>query len=138
MGCAVPSEVKWYFEDRVLYERLYGTVTLDDIRSLNIASKAFLANGTPLVHVIVDLSEVERFPTSLATIKEFVKPAPNQKALGWVILFGTTNPLLRFLSSVVTQLAGENVRMRVMDELGETLDFIRKQDETLSHIPLPE
>ncbi len=133
------AEVKWYVEDRVLYLRIYGIVTLEDIQNLNVTATSLVAASKSIVHVMVDLSEIERFPTSLATIKEFVKPTSNQQALGWVILFGTTNPLLRFLASVVTQLAGENVRMRMLDQLSDALEFLCKQDETLADIlPQPE
>ena len=134
----MPCELKWYLKDRVLLERLHGVVTLEDVKDSNVQLKALLASGVAPTHVIVDLSGVERFPTSLSTIKEFVKPVPNQEILGWVLIFGAQNSLLRFLASMVTQFTGDNVRMRMFDDLTETLDFIRKQDETLADIPMPD
>ncbi len=121
-----------------MLERLYGVVTLEDVQGSNVQLKALLASGVAPTHVIVDLSGVERFPTSLSTIKEFIKPVPNQDILGWVLIFGAKNSLLRFLASMVTQFTGDNVRMRMFDNLTDTLDFIRTQDETLADIPMPE
>lgn len=134
----MPCELKWYLQDRVLLQRLSGVVTLEDVKVSNAQLKTFLASGVAPTHVIVDLSGVERFPTSLSTIKEFVQPVPNQDILGWVLIFGAKNALLRFLASMVTQLAGENVRMRMLDTLPEAIDFIRKQDETLVNLPVLE
>ena len=134
----MPCELKWYLQDRVLLQRLSGVVTLEDVKASNAQLKTFLASGVAPTHVIVDLSGVERFPTSLSTIKEFVQPVPNQDILGWVLIFGAKNALLRFLASMVTQLAGENVRMRMLDTLPQAIDFIRKQDETLVNLPVLE
>lgn len=134
----MPCQIQWYAEKRVVYQRLYGNITLEDVRYVNQQSAVYLSAGIPLVHVIVNLTEVEHFPTSLGTIREMLK-APSQKdATGWVLIYGADNPLLRFVASMVAQLAGEKVRLRMVDDLAQAVEIIRQQDETLADLPLKQ
>jgi hypothetical protein len=134
----MPYEINWYAPERVIYERLYGEVTLEDARGLNSESYDFFHEGTPLIHVVVDLTGVQKFPASLTSIGQMIKNKPQQGVVGWVLIYGAENPLLRFIASMVAQVSGDKIRLRMMNSLEEAVNFLRQQDETLADLPLPQ
>lgn len=127
----MPFHIEWYQQNRVIFEKFFGNVTLDDVRGLNAQSSKMFIAGTPLIHVIVDLSEVESFPRSMAAIKEAIKSRTTPDRLGWVLIFGTKNPILKFFVSVIAQVAGDRVRFRLMDTFEQAENFLLEQDQTI-------
>lgn len=127
--------IEWYQQNRIIFEKFFGTVTLEDVRNLTTQSSKMFAAGTPLIHVIVDLSEVESFPKTLGVIKEAIKSRPSPDRIGWAIIFGTKNPIIRFFASVLAQVSSERLRVRLMDSLEESVAFVYEQDQSLQNPP---
>ncbi len=129
----MPYHINWYQQDRVIFEKFYGDVVVEDVRNLNAQSSKMFIAGTPLIHVIVDLSEIQSFPKSMGVIKEAIRSRADPDRLGWVMIFGTKNPILKFFASVIAQVAGERVRFRLVNSLDEAVAFLHDQDQTLLH-----
>lgn len=130
----MPYSIEWYIDRRVTHQKLYDHITLDDVRGLNADSIAFQNAGTPLVHMIIDISKVEKFPTNLASIREMMKKQGDAETVGWVLLVGAHNPVVRFIASIITQLSGENIHFRLIDSLNEAIDFLHEHDATLRNL----
>ncbi len=61
-----------------MYHRIYGEMTVEDIRNLSKQSAHFRTIGTPLIHALIDLTELEKYPTNLATLRSaFTEPDHN-------------------------------------------------------------
>jgi hypothetical protein len=119
----MPYEVKWLYEKRIANPAFIGIVTLDDMKNEIAELAALTKTGTPPVHVIVDMSNVERILPGLKQIRQYTPPVSSE--IGWIIIVGQ-NPLVRFLSSISVQLSRANYRFYATT--GEALDFLRQRD----------
>jgi hypothetical protein len=129
----MPYQATWYAHKRVMLLRLLGNVTLDDAAEAHRCIVQFLNEGTPLVHILTDLSEVEQFPTNLAALQRVMPPIDNSN-LGWMLIYGAGNPMLRFVTSTITQLMMPGSRHRMLNTLDESLAFLKGQDATLGNL----
>lgn len=129
----MPYQATWYAHKRVMLLRLLGNVKLDDAAEAHRCIVQFLNEGTPLVHILTDLSEVEQFPTNLAALQH-VMPAIDNPDLGWMLIYGAGNPMLRFVTSTITQLMMPGSRHRMLNTLDESLTFLQGQDTTLGNL----
>ncbi len=130
----MPYTIDWYIDRRVTYLQFYGQVVLEDVRGINADSIAFQEAGIPLVHMIIDISRVEKFPTNLAAIREMMKKQGDSETVGWVLIVGADNPVIRFIASIITQLSGENIHFRLIDSLNDAVDFLHEHDATLRNL----
>ena len=124
----MPFEVYWYKERRVLYERLYGDLTLDDVLDATQSQRQFAADGIPLVHTIADVSEVARFPTNISLINSNIGNH-DPKVFGWNVIVGT-NPMIRFIVKVLAQLGSG--QYHPVETIEDAIAFLIEQDETLA------
>lgn len=129
----MPAETMWLVDKRVLAQRFYGEVTVEEIHEANALAQTMIAEGVPLVHTIVDIRDVTRFPTNLSQLAKAVKFS-NPELAGWNTII-STNVMTRFLGSAVTQLLG--TRLRMFHDEDSVIDFLREQDESLPEIPVP-
>lgn len=120
-------ELNWMVENRVIYERLSGNITLDEIREVGKLVSEHVAVGTPLVHLVADLTEVGKFPMNLREINNMFEN-PHRERFGWMIGI-TNNQLVRFFGTMIPQLQG--ARMRMFTSVDEALRFLQSVDETL-------
>jgi hypothetical protein len=122
----MPAEIQWSIPKRVIYARYYGDMTMDAIVQSMEDAKPYFAEGIPMVHYIMDVTEVNSFPklTELARGLKYEQ----QDNLGWSIYVGAEG-IARFVISVTTQLAGS--RFRLFDTLDEAMAFLTENDTSL-------
>jgi hypothetical protein len=127
----MPVEVRWYVENRVVLAAGHGVVTRAENDESDRQVLAMLGTGSPPVHVLMDVSLVEDFPqyTMNERMSVFQNMAQHPN-LGWAALCGTVNPVVRFMSAVVTRLTG--VRFRLFETFDEGLNFLKEQDKSVS------
>jgi hypothetical protein len=125
-------QTSWYIPRRVVLQRLYGTLTIEELKQINSEFEQCLNEGIPMVHVLVDVSGVERYPIKLHEIAQAMQHGDERE--GWVMLIGA-NPILKFLGSAITQLA--KLRFRTFNTVEEAFEFLKQQDYTLSQAPQP-
>ena len=123
----MPVEVSWYIEDRIIYSSYSGNVTIDDVRKGTQAVKKLAYEGTPLVHNIADMLEIDTFPKNIRQIRSVIEQLDNN-ILGWTLIINH-NKLLRFIVSSISQLA--KARFRIFESGDEALDFLYRMDTSL-------
>lgn len=123
-------EFSWLIPNRVILQRFYGDVTLEDIRESDRVLPAFVAEGIPLVHTLTDVRDI----TSHPNLKEIHGTASmaTYEGEGWRVLVGAQG-IARFIGSVLFQLMGQ--RYRMFDTMEEGLQFIIDHDDS---IDMPE
>lgn len=124
----MPYTVDWVIHKRVLYSRVWGQHTQDDMRQSDQDLKMFLADGIPLIHLIMDAREMESMPTSLGTIQSTISTIKDP-AYGWVVAIGTTNPVTKFMGLMIAKLF--RLRFRRVETLKDGLQFLSQMDQTL-------
>lgn len=126
----MPYEIFWHTDKRIIHERFYGQVTLDEIREVIARYMILVLEGDAPVHTLVDVSSVTRYPGNLNNLREMFDP-DNDPGVGWILICGANNPLLRFLSSILTQVLLRKLRIRLFYSTEEAIGFLAEQDPTL-------
>ena len=125
----MPFEVGWYVENRVILTRYTGIIAADDIHEQMGQTKRLMLQGTPLIHSIIDLSQIEKWPP-LNVVNEFrtTEIGDIRSKMGWSIIVAD-NILLKFGTSLFTPIF--KLRQRVFSTLDEALTFLQGADSTL-------
>ncbi|MBZ0282014.1 MAG: hypothetical protein K8L97_14845 [Anaerolineae bacterium] len=123
----MPVETRWYVDKRILYQRFYGDITLEDFKQSVEAVGAFVAEGHPLVHAIADVLDVEKWPP-LTKLSKFA-PRQGFPGMGWTLII-VSSPALRFVTGLLVQFTMSNFRMAAT--LNEALEFLTERDNTLT------
>jgi hypothetical protein len=122
----VAVEISWLVENRIALIVWEGVVTLDDAETATQASIRLIREGTAPVHVINDTSVVKKFPSLLELRR--VGARETHANAGWAIMV-VTHPVLRFLVSILLQLAGTKYRLVATRQ--EAVDFLMSRDSSL-------
>lgn len=119
---------EWIVPGRVLASHFVGDLNLAEVKASNDEAQQWIATeGIAPVHTIVDLSGVQRYPTNLRDVRSIVRVDKPEMA-GWTIIV-SSNSIIRFISSTVTQLLRQKVR--VFDGLEDAYHFLWETDATL-------
>jgi len=125
----MPYRIEWYIEGRVVFEEAYGDVTVDELVRFNAEVTALINNeGIAPVHVIVDLSKVEKYPSSLREVLGTMRQK-NPDKVGWMLIV-TESPILRFVASTIFQIA--HLKLRTFSNLQQAKGFLAEMDDTVS------
>ncbi len=125
----MPYEVSWYRPNRIIYERVYGELTLNEVQGTVVEIERMLEEGTSPIHLIVDMRELDKVKVPVKEIANVSRSLRSTK-LGWVLLLSTGKPLLDFLASVVSQVTRMQLAKRA--SLDQVDDFLLRQDASLS------
>jgi hypothetical protein len=125
----MPFEASWYHNLRVIYWRVWGQVTLEEIAQIRLDQQKLLGEGTSPIHTISNITDVASYPTDIRLLKEALDGI-NHPHIGWVLIVGTTTPLKRFVTTTVTQLVIPNVRLRMFNRMDEAVEFLKHVDNT--------
>lgn len=128
----MPYTVSWLVEKRVLYTRMYGYITAEELRSQKTVVEDFIAQSEHLLHMINDATDTTGTDMGLRDLQNMQYASAAN--LGWAI-YVNPNKLHRFFASVVTQLSGK--RGREYATLSEGLRFLQDIDDTLPPLAAP-
>ncbi|MBL8119070.1 MAG: hypothetical protein J0L63_17595 [Anaerolineae bacterium] len=121
--------ISWYIPGRVVQAVFMDTISLEEAESASAKTAQFIQEGEPpLVHLIADTTNLDRFPTNLNILNRSASKHLWQPKLGWTIVI-STNSTTRFITGIITQVA--RVRFRMFPTLDEGLRFLADQDATL-------
>src|SRR5579871_3388456 len=124
----MPYSIEWYVPNRLILEKAFGNLTIEELLRFNAEVTQIIADeGVTPVHIIADLSKVERYPSSLREIMNTMRQS-NPEKIGWMVVV-TENPILRFLASTVFQMA--RLRLRIFPTMTQATAFLNEMDETL-------
>ena len=125
----MPYQTSWCVEQRVILTRYKGVIVVEDIRGQIKETRAMIEQGIPLIHSIIDLSKIDKWPP-LNTVNEFrvMDIETVREQMGWSIIVAN-NIVLKFGSSLFAPVF--KLRQRIFSTLDEALDFLQENDPTL-------
>jgi hypothetical protein len=130
----MPALNEWIVPGRVLASHFSGDLHLEEVKESNGEAQVWIASeGVAPVHTIVDLSGVKRYPTSLKDVRDIVR-VDHPEMAGWSVIV-SGNTIIRFISSTVTQLMRQKVR--VFDNMDEAYAFLWDTDSSLQPAQRP-
>ena len=129
----MPYQLSWLVEKRVIYTRLYGLVTSEELSAQKEEMEPLIQSSDQLLYIITDGSDTTGTSMGLRDLqKTQFADAAN---LGWAVYI-SPKKMDRFFASVITQLLKK--RSREFATLEEGIRFLQSIDETLPPIPLPD
>jgi hypothetical protein len=128
----MPYQVGWLVENRVIEEKFSGNVSIDDIAGAAREGNLLTTSAPGKVHLLVDVSAVETFPIDLRLIQATMQPHSQTGKFSWVIVYGTRNPMLRFVAQVSAQFSMVQICFRVVDQREHALQILRDLDPSLN------
>ncbi len=134
----MPADTYWLVEDRVLQVDLSGDVDAEMVLAAATKAAEFIdaapdQSVVPLIHALVDAAEIASFPKTLKEFADVYKPMASHQQMGWVLLYGTDDPLIRFITNAASQMY--STRYRQFATRAEALAFLQDIDSTLPDLP---
>ena len=125
----MPYQTGWYVDKRVILTRYTGIIGVEDIHGQIDETHTLIEQGTPLIHSIIDLSQIEKWPP-LNVVNEFrsMNIESVRERIGWSIIVAN-NVVLKFGSALFAPIF--NLRQRIYSTLDEALIFLQENDPTL-------
>jgi len=127
----MPIDISWQQPNRVIYERFYDSITIEEMTAIQQRFLQFVEEGEPPIHAIIDLGSVHDFPKSIGEIRRGLVFTGTTR-LGRVVIVTGRNPVVRFISSIISQLILKNAQFTLLDSVDEALRFLRERDETIT------
>ncbi len=121
----------WLHEDRIAYLEIIGDFDEEGMIEFNTHMRdKYLEQGDAPVHCIIDAKGLTGHPTNIKTLKEGTQASVKHPNIGWVVLVGFDNRIVRFFSSTVSQLLG--VKFKLVDNLDDAKDVLRRADQSIA------
>ena len=124
----MPFKLSWYQPKRIVLMEVEGVLTSAEVRDLIAQAGDYVSTGTPLVHFLVDTRTLQRVENVGESLK-IVQGNPPHPSMGWMMVIGTMNPLVRFFLDFVGLITKS--RYRRFDDLLPALDFLKDVDHSL-------
>jgi len=129
----MPYEISWLVDKRVLYTRMYGFISSEEMDAQNKEIAEYAQKSELLLHTLNDGIGVTGTSMGLRDLQN--TQFNNFNNLGWAIYISPSK-MNRFFASVITQLSKK--RGRQFATLEEGLRFLQEIDDTLPQISMLE
>ena len=125
------SSMEWMIPHRVLLLRITGDVSSDEVRQIAGSVEKWIDNGHAPVHLMIDTTQMGRFPVSVTQIHGYSRWLYHPKT-GYVVLLNPIQ-LIAFLTTIITGMA--HVQFKIAETEQEALQILYKVDDTLLQNP---
>jgi hypothetical protein len=125
----MPYQLSWAVPKRVIWQRLYGEVTLEEVVESLPRYLEMLEDGGDYVHTLVDLTLVRKYPSNIPQITKTLDFRLLDRQ-GWVVMIQSMNPLIKFIASATAQILLKNARIRILPDLATAIEFLQDQGVT--------
>lgn len=122
-------DVGWYVEKYVVFMRLSGSFDEDTFfAGINAADDLGIRNLDHTVHFLMETLDLQG-SLSPRAMGRFPAMPDN---FGWIVSASTTNPLARFVGTVVLNALGQNLKL--VSDLDEAIATLKRIDPNLSEL----
>ena len=125
----MPYNYWWEVGQHVLYVSYSGDMSVEELtESMQVLTEEMKLNGGPFVNIISDVGNVQH-QLSLPEVMKAVRQFETSEQMGWSIMVGNTNAIMRFTNNVAGQFLGQ--RMRSFDTPEEAIAFLKESDPSI-------
>ncbi len=124
----MPYELKWYVDNRIIYARVWGKTTSDEMQDFGALMLSLVESGTPPIYYIFDGTGIQQMPVNFTQAKDALKFARHE-AMGGIIAIGRSNPLVQTLSAVMTRIFRVNYRQ--LPTFDDAIAFLKEHDHSI-------
>jgi hypothetical protein len=124
----MPIDISWHIENRVINIVATGKLDAESITEFNQTMFKLVSNGVAPVHIIANTTDMEQYPTNLATLRQS-QTYLSHPNIGWIIVVNS-NRLVSFLANILTTVV--KVNSRTVASYEEALQILARLDLTLA------
>jgi hypothetical protein len=125
-------EISWLVPNKVINMYVNGDMTLESLTAFSDdVIQHIEASDAPLVHLLIDERDMGGFPSQIKRVLDSAQFLRHPR-LGWFVIYGTDNKVLKFISYMVAQVA--HIRHRRFVTQAEALAFLQTIDSTLPNL----
>ena len=131
----MPSSVEWLIEDHIILIKYSGNIAIEDAIKTTTTSKEWLQSTSNTVHLINDLSKTDGVSPDFQKVGKILsvtRDFMSMDNLGMMVGYGTENKLVKFLSTMVTQLGRSD--FRIFDTYELALEHIMHNEPNLKEL----
>ena len=134
----VAYDIDWFIEDQVIMHRFPATVDLEQLtEQFNTINDMIDENANvPLIHVLMNAEDLRQYPKQMAKLGGTVKKLLDNSRLGWVIIFGSDDRIVKFIASAIASMFKTRFRFFYTQE--EAFAFLNSVDEMLPDLKSEE
>lgn len=126
------SKIEWLVENHLILLTAYNWdvdgYTEDILKMVEMIDQS----DRQLVHILLDMSKLEHYPTKIPAIVAASKPLGTHERLGWVTTV-INNKIISFLSQMAPMVF--KVRYKTFEDIEEAKAFLISTDPSLTSIP---
>ncbi|QPC82663.1 hypothetical protein G4Y79_23740 [Phototrophicus methaneseepsis] len=119
----------WLQEKRIAYIELIGKFDEQLVIDVNEHMRSLIDEGMRPVHLVLDATGLTGYPVNVRVLKQSSEASASHPDVGWLILIGFTNPVIKFFSSVLAQLF--NLNFKQAESTEEAVSILRRVDITI-------
>ena len=123
----MPYHFDWIVPERVVFTRIYGEVSAEEITEILIESRQRTLSGRAPVHFIIDVSAMEKQPFTISKLNEWASNLPDRTTGWWVVI--NPNSVTMFAITLVSKTLG--VKLKSAHSLEDAVQILEKIDQTL-------
>lgn len=124
----MPNEITWLQEPHVILSRVHGVLAVEELLAAVPDIQQRLDAAAHPVHLVVDVSELTSFPTSIHLLKRAM-PFGSHPNMGWMVVYGASSLATTF-AQIVMRITMQ--RYRMFDTREDALAFLAEQDAAVS------
>jgi len=109
--------------------KIEGVLTPEETQQVVASTTTMLNESKEMTHFLVDTRTLQRIENIPAALKA-VQSGPMHPLMGWMIVVGRMNPMVKFVLDFVGLLTKS--RYRRFDTMPEGLSFLKEIDETIT------
>ena len=125
-------EISWLVPNKVVNMYVNGEMTLESLAAFSQDVIRYIeASDAPLVHLLIDERDMGGFPGQIKRVLDTAEFLRHPR-LGWFVIYGTDNKILKFISYMVAQVV--QIRHRRFVTQAEAIAFLQGIDATLPNL----
>jgi len=125
----MPCITDWLVENHIVSTKLPETLSLEELERNDGDILEYIQKGER-VHLIIDVSLVKNFPMNLNAIQESSNRYLNLDSMGWVVVIGNNNPMIKFMSRMISRFTG--VRLTQALNQDAAIEHLKQHDPTIT------
>ncbi|MCB9458184.1 MAG: hypothetical protein H6670_00945 [Anaerolineaceae bacterium] len=125
-------DIKWFVDNRVIMAHFPAGLDADNLTEqfdilINMINEA--DDKYPLVHILMNGEDIRQYPKQVAKIGNIMKSLLENARLGWIVLYGRDDRMIKFLSTAIAGMF--KTRFRFFYNQEEAFAFLNSVDENL-------
>ncbi|MCU0498969.1 MAG: hypothetical protein MUF87_16580 [Anaerolineae bacterium] len=128
----MPYTIYWLQEQRVICCQYHQQVSLDELRETDHLTHEKLTQNGPNTHLILDASDLKKFPLDVGAITKSVSFYRNAN-LGYCLLITNSN-IVNLLGATITHVIGK--RLMIVRSREEAILKLQQLDSTVRLLEL--